>query len=202
MRVRDVMSRPVYTVGACDTIEYAAALLADRKVTAVPVLDATGRLVGMVSEGDLLRHRVPHDPTAHARRDLADTGGRPKLVRDVMTTQPVTTWPEADLADVAALMLRHNVRSVPILDDGRLVGIVSRRDILRTVVRTDEVLRDEVQHRLDEYADGIRRWNVTVADGVARVEGAFIDEPERTIVTVIARTVPGVAAVRVRQPVP
>jgi CBS domain-containing protein len=202
MRVRDVMSRPVYTVGACDTIEYAAALLADRKVTAVPVLDATGRLVGMVSEGDLLRHRVPHDPTAHARRDLADTGGRPKLVRDVMTTQPVTTWPEADLADVAALMLRHNVRSVPILDDGRLVGIVSRRDILRTVVRTDEVLRDEVQHRLDEYADGVRRWNVTVADGVARVEGAFIDEPERTIVTVIARTVPGVAAVRVRQPVP
>lgn len=200
MRARDVMSRPVYTVGACDTIEYAAALLADRKITAAPVVDPTGRLVGIVSEGDLLRHRVPHDPTAHARRNLDEPGGRPKLVRDVMNTEPVTAWPEADLADVAALMLRHNVRSVPILDDGEVVGIVSRRDILRTVVRTDEVLRDEVQHRLDEYADGIRRWNVSVVDGVAGIEGAFIDEPERTIVTVIARTVPGIAAVRVPEP--
>lgn len=202
MRARDVMSRPVYTVGTCDTIEYAAALLAERKITAAPVLDATGRLVGMVSEGDLLRQRVPHDPTAHARRNLEDTGGRPKLVRDVMSTPPVAAWPEADLADVTQLMLRQNVRSVPILDGGQVVGIVSRRDILRTVVRTDDVLRDEVQHRLDEYAEGVGRWSVAVTDGIATVRGAFTDEAERTIVSVIVRTVPGVAAVLIAQPMP
>jgi CBS domain-containing protein len=172
MRARDVMSRPVYTVGITETIEYAAALRADRKVTAAPVLDATGRLVGMVSEGDLLRHQVPHDPTAHARHNPEDTGSWPNLVRDVMSTQPVTAWPEADLADVAARMLRHNVRGIPILHEEQLVGIVSRRDILHTLLRTDQVLRDEAQHRLDEYANGVRRWRV------------------------IAGTVPGIAAVR------
>lgn len=203
MRARDVMSRPVYTVGTTDTIEYAAALLADRKITAAPVLDGAGRLVGMVSEGDLLRHRVPHDPTAHARRGyLQETGGRPRLVRDVMSATPVTSWPEADLAEIAALMLGHDVRSVPIVDNDRVVGIVSRRDILRTVVRTDDVLRDEVQHRLDEYADGAPRWTVTVVDGVATIDGIFIDESEQTVVTVIARTVPGVAGVRVLQLTP
>jgi CBS-domain-containing membrane protein len=199
MRVRDIMTRQVCSLQTTDTIERAAAMLADRKITAAPVLDAAGRLVGMVSEGDLLWHRVPPDPTAHVRRGIDGTD-RPKLVRDVMSRDPVTAWPEADLSDVAQLMLRHGVRSLPILHDGRIVGIVSRRDVLRTVVRGDDVLHYEVQHRLDEYADGERRWAVTVIDGVATIDGTFADESERTIVTVIARTVPGVAAVRTLQP--
>jgi len=199
MRVRDIMTRRVYTLAATDTIEHAAALLGDREITAAPVLDAAGRLVGMVSEGDLLWHRVPPDPTAHVRRGIDGTD-RPRLVRDVMSRDPVTAWPEADLSDVARLMLDHGVRSLPILHDGRIVGIVSRRDVLRTVVRGDDVLRHEVQHRLDEYADGRRCWAVTVTDGVASIDGAFADESERTVVTVIARTVPGIAAVRALEP--
>ncbi len=203
MRARDIMSRPVHTVGTTDTIEDAAALLADKKITAAPVLDPDGRVVGMVSEGDLLWHRIPTDPTLHVRRSSGpDPASRPRLVRDVMSRTPVTAWPEADLADVADLMLRHNVRSVPVLDDGHLVGIVSRRDILRTVVRTDDVLGHEAQHRLDEYAGGARRWTVTVADGVATVDGAFADESERVIVPVLVRTVPGIADVKLAQTSP
>ena len=166
MRARDIMSSPVYTVRTSDTVVDAAALLADKQITAAPVLDPEGRLVGMVSEGDLLWHRVLEDPTAHARRIRATDEDRPRLVEQVMTGYPVAAWPEADLADIAAMMLRHGVRSIPLLDDHEQIG---RRDILRTVLRTDDVLRDEVQHRLDAYAAG--RWTATVKDGVATIDG-------------------------------
>lgn len=200
MRIRDIMSRPVYTVEATDTVEYAAALLADRKITAAPVVAAGDRLVGMVSEGDLLRHRVPHDPVTHAGVDISRVEDRrPRLVRDVMSAPVVTVRAEADLADVAELLLNQDVRSVPVLDDGQVVGIVSRRDILRTVVRSDDVLAFQAQHRLDEYAGDTRRWSVTVTDGVASIDGDFVDEPERAMVTILARTVPGVSAVRVAE---
>ena len=201
MRAQDIMSRPVYWVRTGDSVEDAAELLAEKKITAAPVLDDTGELVGMVSEGDLLWHRVPADPTAHLWRAAGgDEGPRPRVVAEVMSGQPVTAWPQADVSDVAHLMLRHDVRSVPILDDGDLVGIVSRRDILRTVVRTDDVLRHEIQHRLDEYADGERRWTVTVDGGTATIDGRFDNGTEREVVVVMARTVPGVGEVRVVEP--
>ena len=112
------------------------------------MVDDAGLLVGMVSERDLLRHRVPADPTAHLRRDLdRDPERRPRTVREVMSTGPVTTTPDADVADVADMMLQHDVRSVPVLDGRVVVGIISRRDILRAAVRDDDVLTREVQHR-------------------------------------------------------
>jgi CBS domain-containing protein len=88
-------------------------------------------------------------------------------------------------------------RGVPVVEDGGVVGIVSRRDILQVMVRTDDVLTNEVQHRLDDYADGRRRWRAAVNAGVVRVTGDFDNETEQAIVAVLARTVPGVAAVDV-----
>ena len=196
MRVKDIMSRRVYTARPYDTVEQAAALLAEKQITAVPVLGADGELVGMVSEGDLLRHRVPADPTLHLWRGAVDDHeARPRTVVDVMSVHAVTAWPDEDVADVAQTMLDCDVRSIPVLDEGELVGIVSRRDILRTVVHTDDVVRGEIQHRLDEYGDRSGRWTVDVADGKATVTGDFDDAAERTVVTVMVRTVPGVAAV-------
>jgi predicted transcriptional regulator len=112
-----------------------------------------------------------------------------------MSGTPLTTWPHADVAEVAQTMLDHEVRSMPVVEDGEVVGMVSRRDILRTVIRTDDVIGQEVQHRLDEYAGEAHRWTAKVADGVVTIEGAFDDQTERAVITVIARTVPGVADV-------
>jgi CBS domain-containing protein len=200
MRAHDIMTRPVYTVRTSDSVEDAAALLAGKRITAAPVLDEAGDLVGMVSEGDLLWHRVPPDPTAHVWRDVVapvPEPHRPKVVADVMSAYPRTAWPEEDVADIAHVMLRHDVRSVPVVDHGEVVGIVSRRDILRTIIRTDDVLRREILHRLDEYAGGTSRWDVAVDEGTATVRGPFIDDAEKTVVSIMARTVPGVSSVLV-----
>jgi CBS-domain-containing membrane protein len=200
MRVQDIMSQPVFTLRPTDPIEGAAALLTDRRITAAPVVDGDGRLAGMVSEGDLLRRRVPMDPTAHLRPTGGSAQHRPRVVAEVMTHDVVTAWPDEDVADVANCMLDHDVRSVPVLDGGRLVGIVSRRDILRTVVRTDEVLSREVQDRLDGYAGGVRRWTATVVDGAVTIEGSYDDDAEERVVSVLAHTVAGVGGVNLAQP--
>jgi CBS domain-containing protein len=199
MRTRDLMTSPVHVTSPHDSVESAAALLTGASVTALPVVDAKGCLVGMVSEGDLLKLRVPEDPTAHLWRHLnADPQRRPGTVAEVMTHRPLTTTPDADVAEVAETMLKHDVRSLPVLEGREVVGIISRRDILRAMVRGDDVLAKEVQYRLDEYAEGGRRWSVVVDGGVATVAGGFRSDTERTVVMVLARTVPGVSAVTLR----
>ncbi len=100
MLVANVMSRPVLTIRADDTAEQATALLSHENVTAAPVIDDAGDLVGIVSEGDLLRARVA---TAHGEQ--AET--RPAIVADVMTRNPVVLSPEADLSEAAEAMLRY-----------------------------------------------------------------------------------------------
>jgi CBS domain-containing protein len=101
------------------------------------------------------------------------------------------------VAEVAEAMLQNDIRSIPVIEDSAVVGIISRRDILRAMVRGDAQLLREVQYRLDEYADGQRRWTGTVEGGVATVTGEYDNETERAVVAVLARTVPGVAGVRV-----
>jgi CBS-domain-containing membrane protein len=114
-------------------------------------------------------------------------------------TEDVVVAPETDLADVAKAMLDYEVRCVPVVADTELVGVVSRRDIMRSVIRTDEVIRLEVQSRLDTYA-GERRWGAAVAAGTAVVSGEFDDQAQRALVRVLAQTVPGVTGVVLRPP--
>jgi CBS domain-containing protein len=199
MRAKDVMTSPVHTVGPGTTVQDAVQLMTTTSVAALPVVDGD-RLVGMVSEGDLLRHRVPSDPTASLRRLPADPDIGPRTVAEAMSPRPLTTEPAADLAEVAEKLLDGDVRSMPVLEDGRVVGIVSRRDILRAMVRGDDVLTMEVQHRLDEYGGTPQRWTATVEGGVVTVHGVLRDETERAVVAVLARTVPGVSAVHLPAP--
>ena len=192
------MTSPVQVIRQNAPVESAAELITAKSVTALPVVNAQGALVGMVSESDLLWHRVPSDPTAHLRRHPdTDPENRPGMVVEVMSPYPLTTRPDADVAEVADTMLQNDVRSMPVLDGDEIVGIISRRDILRAVVRGDDVLTMEVQHRLDEYADGVRRWTATVEGGIATVVGEYRNDTDRAVVEVLARTVPGVAVVKV-----
>ena len=194
MRARDIMTTDLHTVERTTPIRDVIRLLLEHGISGVPVVE-DGRVVGIVSEGDLLRDRVPEDPTAHLRLAAGHASHRPHIVVEVMTRDVVTAWPLEDVADVARTMLDRDVRSVPVLDSGHVVGIISRRDLLRSVLRTDDVLANEVQQRLDAYTDEPRRWTATVTDGVVRIDGVVDDDAEHRAVEILARTVPGVASV-------
>jgi CBS domain-containing protein len=193
----DVMHRPVVTVRPDDTIEQAATVLTKEQITAAPVVDALGGLVGMVSESDLLLREVP--PSGAVRNEPPSMTGRdgsPVLVADVMTEDVVALPANSEVGDVAEAMLAYDVRSIPILsNEAQLVGIVSRRDLLRSMVPTSDNAGVEVQHRLDEYAGGVRRWTATVANQTASIAGPFDDATEQRVARALALTVPGVSEV-------
>lgn len=191
------MTRSVVTVHADTSVQRAAALLTERGISSLPVLDEDDHVIGIVSEIDLLRNRMAHDPRSHMRTESDERLDPARLVGDVMTATVVCMPPFADAADLVELMLDNNVRAVPIVDGVHLVGIVGRRDLLSTLLRNDAVICNEVALRLNEYAgdSDSDRWSVAVEDGVVTVRGAFDDERQRDVVTVLARTVPGVVRV-------
>jgi hypothetical protein len=143
-------------------------------------------VLGVVSESDLLR----------AGMLGSDVGAS---VGDVMTTPAVTLPVSATTTELATTMLAGGLRSVPIVDeDTRLVGMVGRIDLLRSMVHSEDVVADRVRRVLHSYAGLHARWDVAMVDGVIWVSGVFADEAERRLVTALARTVPGAGRVELR----
>ncbi|WP_051684110.1 HPP family protein [Blastococcus sp. URHD0036] len=202
MQVRDVMTCEVVTVGPETSAKYAGEVLAEHGFTALPVVDEDARLVGIVTEADVLRDRLPRDPRLHLRRDGDQAHVLPLLVRGVMTEDVRSVESGADVSDVAKLVVDERLRSVPVVDGERLAGIVSRRDLLRALVRTDPEIRAEVNDLVERYTGELGAWDVAVTEGVVtvrRTRGESMDPPgteERTLVA-LARTVGGVIAVTV-----
>jgi CBS domain-containing protein len=139
MKAQDVMTAWVATIGVGATVREAAKLMSERRVSALPVLDEKDRLVGMVSEGDLVRRpelgtaasgswwlQVLAENTAHDYVKAHATA-----VKDVMTSPVVSVQRSTPLHEVAGLLDRHRIKRVPVLEGGRLVGIVSRADLVR-----------------------------------------------------------------------
>jgi CBS domain-containing protein len=194
MKARAVMTSPVITVRTGSTVREAAELMAENGITALPVLDDDGNLVGILSEADILVNRVAPDPRNHALRDTEHPDPA-HLVEDAMTTTVVAMGPESDVADVANLMLEYDVRSVPIVASSRVVGILSRRDLVRALLRDDAAIAAEVRARLSAYSGLPDRWQVEVADGVVTIDGPVDSDTERRVITTLAGTVGGVTNV-------
>jgi CBS domain-containing protein len=131
MQVREVMSCPAVTLRPHAPVPVAAARLVEHGFTGAPVMDAEGRLLGVVTEADLLR--------GGAGRGAATA---PVAVREVMSVPPRVTEPTADLADVVASMLAAGVRMVPVVEGELLVGVLTRRDALRAVARPRRTVRE------------------------------------------------------------
>lgn len=196
MRASDLMSTPVWTVGPAATVHEAAVMLCERDVTAVPVVSPTGRLLGIVSELDLLRGRCPHDPTAHMIPPREPAGDPPPTVADVMTRDVVVATPATDTGELAELMARTGVKSVPVVDGEVVVGIVSRRDLLRVLTRADEDVRRDVTERLRAYARDTAAVTVQVCEGVVDIRGPEDVVADRAVAA-LAYGVPGVVRVHV-----
>jgi len=203
VQARDVMTGDVVTVGPDTSAKYAAELMADRGFAALPVVDGDHRLVGIVAEADVLRGRLPADPRLHLRRGDEEADDLPPLlVRGIMTAGVRTVEAAGDVADLARLFVDEKLRSVPVLEHGRLVGIVSRRDLLGALVRPDDAIGHDLLRLVEGYTGELGSWQVQVTEGVAtirRTRGtpAPTAESERRTLRALAHTVPGVVAARV-----
>jgi CBS domain-containing protein len=196
MLVREVMSSPAVTVTARTSVREALRLLDRHSITSLPVVDGRGAVVGVVSEADLVREAVIPDPRSHMLAPEATDVPPASHVEDVMTRHAVTVADSADLAMAVDLLTSTTVKSVPVVSDGRVVGVLSRRDVVRLLARDDERITAEVSELF--RSDGVD-WLVEVVDGVVEVSGPR-DEPERRVAQVLAGTVPGVVAVRITSP--
>jgi CBS domain-containing protein len=198
MRAGDIMTRDVITVRPETSVHDAITLLTSHAIASLPVV-VDGEVIGIVSEPDLLKGRLPLDLTVSLirRPDGPDPG---RTVDDVMNEPVICLPPTADAAEVARILLANHVRAVPIVDGTALVGIVSRRDLLRIVQRDDAILVVEVRTLLADYtapAPVPRDLVVSVDGGVVTVAGTFIDERAQAAVSALVHCVPGVVRVHI-----
>ena len=216
MKAMDVMVRNVLTVNPDTSVSEVARLLVENDISAVPVVDDHGQMVGMISEADLMRReeigtekRRPWwleamTPATTLAQEFAKSHG--KRVAELMSRQVVSASEDAPLIEIAALLEKHRIKRVPITKDDKLVGIVSRSNIIQALAsskgeadserHSDRTIRSEVLARLAE-----QRWtdfgsrNIIVAGGVVHLWGLVGSAEERKALTSLAEDVPGVIAV-------
>jgi CBS domain-containing protein len=217
MLAMDVMTSEVITVDENATVPEAARLLAEHGISAVPVVDKDRRVIGMVSEGDLL-HRAETGTERRRSWWLEMVSSTNKLageyikshsgkVEDVMTRDVLSVTPETPVADIAVLLETNRIKRVPVLRDGKLVGIVSRANLVRALAMTinaagngaeadDRSIRDRLLAELkaQKWAE-VSPANITVKDGVVHLWSSFLSEQEKRALVVAAENIPGVRRV-------
>lgn len=180
--VRDVMTTDVIAVHRNTAFKDIAALLAVHQISALPVLDDQRRVLGVVSETDLLSKQSAHDrqrthaPQWGRHRALHAKAGATRA-HELMSAPPVTVAADTDVAAAARRMQRHDIKRMPVVDaDGTLLGIVSRRDLLRVYLRPDRDIATEIN---DEVLEGAQDVRADVIDGVVVLRGQL---PSRSVV--------------------
>jgi CBS domain-containing protein len=212
----DVMTRSILSVAPDASLVEAIRLMLDNRVSGLPVIDKAGQLVGILTEGDLLRRGETGTERQRPRwleilmgpgrlaSEYVRTHGR--KIDDLMTREPISVAPEAPLDEIVKLMERHRIKRVPVIERDKLVGIVSRADLLRALARRldeqtagvvgDDDIRERILAVLAKASwvprDGIE---IRVENGVVNLNGVILDENEREALRVAAENVPGVRAV-------
>jgi CBS domain-containing protein len=193
VRAAQFMTADVITLRPDTPVKTAAAILSERNIASAPVVDDSGRLVGMLSELDLLAHDVPPDPLTRLSPAEQDTAPPPATVADVMTKEVIVLSPTADAAEFLAHMLADRIVCVPVVEDDRVVGVVSRRDLLRLLARPDAQIAADIEAKLAEALPG-EGWRASVIDGVAMLTAATAS-PSEHVARRVALSVPGVVRV-------
>jgi CBS domain-containing protein len=217
MRAADIMTSDVITIGEDASVREGATLMAEHGISAVPVVDPDNRVVGMVSEGDLL-HRAETGTERHRSWWLDLVASTNRLageyvkshsgkVKDVMTRDVISVTDETPVADIAILLETNRIKRVPVLQDGKLVGIVSRANLVRALAMTiderpggaevdDRAIRDKLVTELkaQKWAE-VSPANITVQDGVVHLWSSYYSDQEKRALVVAAESIPGVRRV-------
>lgn len=202
--VRDVMTREVVTARVDTSFKDVARLLEEHKISAVPVLDEADRLVGIVSEADLLLKEEysaapPHRSLLQPKRiRLVKTKAEGAVAGEVMTTPPVTIGPDASLVEAARLIAHRKVKRLPVVDaDGAMVGILSRADLVKVFLRPDGDILDEINEHIFEriLLSEPGTYNVQVVNGIVTLAGRLDRKSSVEIADRLTRAVDGVVDV-------
>lgn len=202
--VRDVMTRKVLAAREGADFQHIAAVLRRGRVSALPVLDAQDRVIGVVSEADLLA-RLATEPEPRAADDGRRRRHVPKaaglMAAELMTRPAVVIDPDATVREAARQMYERRIRRLPVVNaDGRLVGIISRADVLSIFARSDDEVRAEIVQRLltGEFGIDPHLVGVTVRSGVVTISGQASTNDVCLLLVDAIRHVDGVTAVRDR----
>jgi len=207
MKAMDVMSRHVFTLSPGNSVAHAAQIMLDNAVSGLPVMDGDGALVGIVTEGDLVRrmelgHASPSDMSGpEAYDDFVKSHSW--RVDDVMTAPVVTVGEAATVAEVAQLFDSHKVKRMPVMRGDHMVGLVSRADLLQVIARSkppaiaggDDALSLSIASRLRELLPAGNPAAVSVIDGIVYLRGALRSESERRAIRSVVDGIPGGAGV-------
>jgi len=203
--VKDVMTTRVVSVRKDASFKDMAAMLRRTRISAFPVIDDTGRVIGVVSEADMLvKEAIQADGSSvlaalrHFREDDKAAG---VTAGELMSSPAVTIGPDAPVEEAARLMYDRRLKRLPVVNaSGRLLGIISRVDVLSVFGRPDEDIRDEIVHRVLPSAVACKPgdFDVAVSDGVVTISGAPQEERATRAILDAVRHVQGVVAVRDR----
>lgn len=189
MRARDLMTAPVITVHPWTSAKEAAELLSMHGFTALPVTDDDERLIGIVTEADLIRDRIPADTRYERHRPAHPV--TETTVEKLMTSPATAMSTGTDVRELCQTLVDSRIRAMPIVDGSSVVGIVTRGDIVRVLAREDNEIENDVMHKLEIYGGG-DRWKVQVREGVAHILDQYDDDTDRHVATLLALAVPGV----------
>ncbi|MCX4585722.1 CBS domain-containing protein [Streptomyces sp. NBC_01481] len=197
--VSDVMTHTAVAVGRRATYKEIVELMEQWKVSALPVLEGEGRVIGVVSEADLLRKEEYRlDDPAQADRPLSDVAkARAVSAEELMSSPAVTVHASATVSEAARIMARRRVKRLPVVDGvGLLEGVVSRSDLLKVFLRPDETIADEIRRTVIEHLPPAAHVEVSVTDGVVTLHGNLRDRALVSLLARAARAVEGVVDVR------
>ncbi|MFB8181943.1 CBS domain-containing protein [Streptomyces sp. NPDC055966] len=201
--VSDVMTQTVAAVGRRALFKEVAQLMQDRQVSALPVIEGEGRVVGVVSEADLLtKEELRDDPDAgylQLRQPVDMAKADALTAGDLMSSPAVTVRAGATLAEAARTMARAGVKRLPVVDEGGLLaGVVSRADLLKVFLRDDEDIAEEVRREIVSYLFPLSSSavQVEVHDGVVLLTGRVRDSALVPVAARLVRAVEGVVDVQ------
>jgi len=216
MKAADIMTLGAATIRPDASIAQAAQLMLQYRISGLPVVDAAGNLVGIVTEGDLLRRSESGTAMKRPRwlefllgpEKLADeyVHTHSRRVDDVMSRDVITVSQETSASEVVEQMERHGVKRIPVVREGKVVGIISRANLLRGLARladeapkfiaSDNVIREQILSELSRQAWGPVPVDISVRNGIVHLRGALLDERLRDVLRVACENVPGVKSVR------
>lgn len=208
MKIKDLMTQDVQTIGPEASLKEAAALLAERGISGVPVVDGARRVLGVLSEADILakeRGQLPERKGLFGllhSRELVDLESKldARSVADAMTAPALTIRPKDPLSKAAALMADKGIKRLPVVEDGTLVGIVTRADLVRAFIRTDEEIEREIREDVIMHTLWItpEELTINVEGGVVTIAGEVEMRSDAELLPEFIRRVVGVVHVEPR----